>query len=66
MADAHGGQLNDSRMGTRMRGEGKMAEAIRNLFAAARKKYMAGRQLPEFDLSAFTVPPLPGDQLNLF
>ena len=49
----HGGTLNDSRFGTRMRGEGNMAESIRQLFHAARTKYFAGRSLPELDCSLF-------------
>src|SRR5207244_1306737 len=32
IAEAHGGQLNDSRFGVRMRGEGKIAESIKQLF----------------------------------
>ncbi|MGL4599183.1 MAG: PA0069 family radical SAM protein [Bacteroidia bacterium] len=34
----HGGQVNDSRFGTRMRGEGPIAESIRNLFHISVKK----------------------------
>jgi DNA repair photolyase len=35
----HGGQVNDSRFGKRMQGEGKYAQAIKSIFHAARKKY---------------------------
>ncbi|MCJ8165094.1 PA0069 family radical SAM protein [Pontibacter sp. E15-1] len=53
IADCHGGQLNDSRFGTRMRGEGKFAEAIGKLFRMSKHKYMAGRSTKPFDYSHF-------------
>ncbi len=53
IADCHGGQLNDSRFGTRMRGEGKFAEAISNLFRLSKQRYMAGRNIKPFDYSHF-------------
>ena len=37
--ECHGGKLNDSRFGTRMRGEGNIAESIRQLFHSSKKKY---------------------------
>lgn len=40
ICDAHGGNVNDSRFGVRMRGEGKMAESIKQLFAVSKKRYM--------------------------
>ena len=49
----HGGQVNDSRWGTRTRGEGKIAESIRNLFKMAVKKYMSSRNKFEFDKEVF-------------
>jgi DNA repair photolyase len=64
--ECHGGQVNDSRFGTRMRGEGKIAESIRQIFYMAKKKYMAGRHMPEYDLSLFGRPPKAGDQLKIF
>ena len=51
--DCHGGQVNDSRWGTRTRGEGKIAESIRTLFKMSVKKYMNGRNKFEFDTEAF-------------
>ena len=62
----HGGQVNDSRFGTRMSGEGKIAESIRQLFTMAKKKYMHGRKMPEYDFTLFKRPVQKGDQLNLF
>lgn len=40
ISDCHGGNVNDSRFGTRMRGEGKIAESIGQLFRLARSKYI--------------------------
>lgn len=42
----HGGKLNDSQYGRRMRGEGKFAELIKAQFTLARQKYLQGRQWP--------------------
>ncbi|WP_339866556.1 PA0069 family radical SAM protein [uncultured Algoriphagus sp.] len=58
----HGGQLNDSDFGRRMRGEGKVAEMINQLFKTSQRKYFAGRTMPEYDLSKFRR----GGNLNLF
>ena len=52
----HGGKLNDSRFGTRMRGEGKMAESISKLFKLSREKYLKGRRLPPLNCDLFVVP----------
>ena len=49
----HGGQVNDSRFGLRAKGEGKIAESIRNLFKMAVKKYLQGKDKFEFDEEAF-------------
>jgi DNA repair photolyase len=51
--DCHGGQVNDSRYGTRMRGEGNIAESIRTLFKISVKKFMGERQHFEFNTKAF-------------
>lgn len=37
--DCHGGTMNDSRFGTRMKGEGKIAEQIHGLMRLAKHKY---------------------------
>lgn len=42
----HGGNLNDSRYGTRMRGEGKIAEQINMMVKLARQKYFADKKMP--------------------
>ena len=49
----HGGKLNDSDFGRRMRGEGKFAELIRMQFSLARKKYLSGRQWPAMNFSLY-------------
>jgi DNA repair photolyase len=64
ICDSHGGQVNDSRFGVRMRGEGKMAESIKQLFLLSRKRFMKESDF-EFDLSLFNYKA--GDsQLSLF
>jgi DNA repair photolyase len=60
--DSHGGQLNDSRVGVRMRGEGIWAQTIRDVHLLARKKYLKDRKMPAYDFSLFTRP----GQLTLF
>lgn len=62
--DAHKGQLNDSRFGTRMRGEGKMVESIEQLFGSSVARFLKGRGTFEFDMTLFRVPPR--GQLNMF
>ena len=47
----HGGSLNDSRYGTRMRGEGKIAEQINNLVKLARLKYFKNKAMPKLNLN---------------
>jgi len=59
----HGGQLNDSRWGLRMTGEGPMAEHIRALHTVACAKYFKGRRFPKYDLTQFRRE---GMQLKLF
>ncbi|MFL5754295.1 MAG: PA0069 family radical SAM protein [Bacteroidia bacterium] len=53
ICDVHGGQVNDSRYGARMSGEGKIAESIWQLFTIAKRKYMRNCPKFEFDLSLF-------------
>ncbi len=61
---AHGGTLNDSRFGTRMRGEGKFIESLHDMYRIAKKKYFDGKKIPPFDLSLFKRPG--NGQLDLF
>lgn len=58
----HGGNVNDSNFGRRMRGEGNVADAIHQLFKASKKKYFAGKTMPVYDLTKFRK----GGSLSLF
>lgn len=58
----HGGNVNDSNFGRRMRGEGNIADAIHQLFKASKKKYFADRAMPVYDLAKFQK----GGSLSLF
>ncbi|MDQ6478336.1 PA0069 family radical SAM protein [Dyadobacter sp. LHD-138] len=60
--ECHGGQVNDSRFGLRMSGEGKYAEHIRQLHALACRKYFGNQELTTLDTSQF----IKGGQTKLF
>jgi len=47
--NCHGGTLNDSRYGTRMRGEGEIAKQINDLVKLARLKYFKERGMPKLN-----------------
>lgn len=64
IAQCHGGQLSDSRFGTRMSGEGVFAETIAKLFHVSKQKYMAGRSIKPYNYSHFCTSK--GKQLGLF
>lgn len=49
----HGGQLNDSQYGRRMRGEGRIAEMVNLLFNTSKRKYFTGKSMPDFDVGKF-------------
>ena len=53
IADCHGGQLNDSRFGKRMKGEGKYAAHIHRQFEIGRKLYFKDRVLPPLNTDLF-------------
>ena len=61
----HNGQVNDSRFGKRMSGDGKIAESIKQLFTISKKKYLAGRHMPPYDFSLFRRP-IKNGQLEMF
>ncbi len=46
IAECHNGTLNDSRFGTRMKGDGNIADQVAQQFAIGRKKYLSGRERP--------------------
>ncbi|WP_309642440.1 PA0069 family radical SAM protein [Flavobacterium sp.] len=64
IAECHGGTLNDSRWGDRMRGEGELAQMIRSQVTLARKKYFAEKQFPPLNKSLYEQ--YKGGQLQLF
>jgi DNA repair photolyase len=53
ISDCHGGNVNDSRFGTRMRGEGKIAESIGQLFSVSKARFMKEPSRFEFNCSDF-------------
>ncbi len=59
----HGGQVNDSRFGKRMRGEGNFAEMIRQQFKVQTKRLGMNQEKFEFNTSLFQRPQ---SQLRLF
>src|SRR5690606_8936936 len=61
----HGGKLNDSEWGRRIRGDGNVAEGIRQLFKMGVKKYMGKDDLPVLRTDIFERPST-GGQLRLF
>lgn len=61
---AHGGRVGDSRFGVRMKGEGKMAEMIRQQFTLYCKKFNFNSEPMDWNLAAFRR--LKGGQLSLF
>ena len=62
--DCHSGKLNDSRIGKRMRGEGKIAIQVAIQFRLAKKKFLANSSLPPFDYTLYGQQKNP--QLKLF
>jgi DNA repair photolyase len=62
--DVHGGELNDSRFGTRMRGEGQFAEVVKQQFQLARQRYFSDKVKPEYNLDLFEQGRNP--QMSLF
>lgn len=49
----HGGNLNDSEYGRRMKGDGNFAELIKQQFQLAKLKFLKDRSLPKLDYSLF-------------
>jgi DNA repair photolyase len=61
-----GGKMNDSAWGTRMTGEGVIADQIRNLFRVVRKKYGLDGKMPSHNCDVFRPPANRSGQLRLF
>lgn len=64
LREVRAGKLSDSRFGTRMRGEGKVAESIKDLFHLSCKKYHLNEREIELTTSHFTRTP--ERQLEMF
>ena len=60
----HGGTLNESRFGKRMRGEGKIAEHINGLIKLAKNKYFKDKDMPTLNCNLHE--PCKSGQLKLF
>lgn len=61
--NGHGGKVNDSRYGTRMRGEGPQADIVRQQFKKFSQLYGLNATRWSLDTSLFKIP---GQQLKLF
>jgi DNA repair photolyase len=64
IAECHGGKLNDSNWGRRIRGEGIIAKQIADTVALGRKKYIPNKGMPKLDNSHFIQ--LKDPQMKLF
>jgi len=60
----HGGQVNDTRYGVRMRGEGHWADMIKQQFNVGKRKFMKGRTIPPMNFEMHRN--FKGGQLKLF
>ena len=60
----HDGSLNDTDCGRRMSGDGHVANSIHQLYRMACVRFLAGREMPPYDLSLFT--PKGGKQMGMF
>lgn len=49
IAECHNGNLNDSRFGTRMKGDGNIADQVAQQFTIARKLYLQDRERPSLN-----------------
>lgn len=52
----HGGSLSDVRFNTRMKGEGQIAESIKQLFRNSVRRFLSGREFEPFNLASFRIP----------
>ncbi len=53
ICDSHGGNVNDSRFGVRMRGEGKMVESINQIFKISKRRFITNTQEFTFNRDGF-------------
>ncbi|MEO8069483.1 MAG: PA0069 family radical SAM protein [Flavobacteriales bacterium] len=64
VSEMHGGAMNDSNFGRRMRGEGEFANTVRQLFKVTYRRVFAGRHMPDLNTALFRRPEQ--GQLDLF
>ncbi|MEO8589667.1 MAG: PA0069 family radical SAM protein [Flavobacteriales bacterium] len=64
VSEMHGGAMNDSQFGRRMRGEGEFARTVNQLFKLTHRRVFAGRHMPELNTHLFQRPE--EGQLDLF
>ena len=64
--ELHGGKDYDPEFGTRMRGQGKWADLIRQRVQLSMRKLGLARELPPLRTDLFQVPSQVGDQMSLF
>jgi len=53
ICECHGGKVSDTRKGVRMRGEGKIAESIMQLFKLSKERFIKSTKKFEFNISDF-------------
>ncbi len=53
ICDVHGGTVNDSTWGRRMKGDGPVAEAIAQMFAVCKRRFFGTLSLPPYRLDKF-------------
>jgi DNA repair photolyase len=61
-----GGRWNDPQFGSRMRGQGLIADQIRHMFDVFTRKYELDGKLPQLDCTQFRPPLAASGQLTLF
>lgn len=64
IAETHGGSLNESRFGTRMKGEGVIANQVKNTMILAKRKYIKNTKTSPLDKSHYLS--LKDPQIKLF
>lgn len=65
LREMHGGKLNDSRFGVRMKGEGNFALNIQRQMTLARKRFLPDIPFPKLRTDLFSIPGK-GKQMELF
>lgn len=63
--DVHGGSVNDSEYGRRIRGEGQVAKQVATMVKLAKRKYFKSRSIAPLNTTLFQRPALDG-QISLF